>query len=629
MNKIRLSFLFTFVCATGLLAQGPIKTSLNINFQASAKVDMSAIASGTLDTLNLPFFDDFAYNGPNPIDSLWLDDDVFVNNTFSKDQITRGIATFDHLDASGNPYDFLSRFAASRSDSLTSQCIDLEKDESNNAYTLSDSIYLSFYVQSGGLGDVPEEGDSLMLQFKDKNGNWKVVWSISGNSASLFTPYFVGILNTDYLFNAFQFRFINYVKNSGNMNHYHLDYVQMKDERSVTEVREKAIAFTIQPKPLLAPYSVLPYSHFLVNPTAYMSTASSREFYMRNNSQQATSVVLFEVEAKDQLGTTKYTFSSTNASNIPQESTIAKTINNFALNGLVGKTPSIITKYNFENNTTNSEDKDEQTTYESRANNSIETVTQFQQFYAYDDGSAEVGYALDYSGLPNGPGYTVMGFDLAKRDTLQGVDIHFNRALDEVGNRPIRLQFWKEIANGTGKTDQLIYEIETVPTYVNGRNGFARFTLDTLIILDPGTFYVGWQQNSDFKINVGWDENYDQLNTNIYYNLIGTWSPLPSGFNGTLMLRPLIGQPSDFTSVQKTKPELAFNLYPNPSEGKLNINSETLVSYQIFDLNGKLILAEDKAKSKHHIELLEKGIYICLVTSENKQVTSTKKVIIR
>jgi hypothetical protein len=483
-------------------------------------------------------------------------------------------------------------------------------------------------VQTGGLGDVPEAGDSLLLQFKNAIGDWTTVWNITGNVASIFTQYFIAIDNADYLFNTFQFRFINYVKNSGNMNHFHLDYVELNEDRSVNEARARAIAFAREPKGLLAPYSILPYDHFLVNPTAYMSTSSNREFYMRNNSQNATALVLYDVEAKDEQNTSIYSFLATNASNIPPQSSLVKTIDGFSLAGLTGDTPIITTKYTFLPNSTLTYDSIEQQVYNNFNNNSVEKITRFHHYYAYDDGSAEVGYALDYSGLPSGPGYTVVGFNLAKTDTLQGVDIHFNRAFEEVGNRPIKIQFWADIANGPGKADTLIYELEAVPTYVNGRNGFARFELDTLIILPAGEFFVGWQQNSDFKINVGWDENYDQLNTNIYYNLVGNWAPLPSGFNGTLMIRPLIGKPIiPIVSVDKLDAIIEFNVYPNPSNGNVNINGKEPIQYQIFNLTGKLIMQSMEGKMEHSLQLFKKGIYICLVS--NHKGSSTRKIIIK
>src|SRR5664279_3729589 len=53
------------------------------------------------DTLGLPFFDDFSGHSIYPDNKKWIDNFVFINNTYSDKQITEGIATFDALDNSG------------------------------------------------------------------------------------------------------------------------------------------------------------------------------------------------------------------------------------------------------------------------------------------------------------------------------------------------------------------------------------------------------------------------------------------------------------------------------------------------------------------------------------------------
>ena len=65
---------------------------------------------------------------------------------------------------------------------------------------------------------------------------------------------------------------------------------------------------------------------------------------MRNNSQNATALVLYDVEAKDEQNTSIYSFLATNASNIPPQSSLVKTIDGFSLAGLTGDTPIITTK---------------------------------------------------------------------------------------------------------------------------------------------------------------------------------------------------------------------------------------------------------------------------------------------
>lgn len=105
--------------------------------------------SFSAETLTLPFFDDFSGSDVYPDPGKWSDDNVFINNTYSRDQITTGIATFDALDRTGRLYEAASP-STFRADVLTSQPVDLD-------FTPSDNIWLSFYYQPGGIGDIPEK----------------------------------------------------------------------------------------------------------------------------------------------------------------------------------------------------------------------------------------------------------------------------------------------------------------------------------------------------------------------------------------------------------------------------------------------------------------------------------------
>lgn len=619
---------------SGVFCQGPVKTRLNYIHAKSVDLFSSPIAAMGNDTINLPFFEDFAYPGSAPDNRLWVDNNVYINNTFSAQQITQGIATFDHLDQFGTPYNFLSKFAYSGADTLTSQCINLKGDTSGRLYNLSDSIILSFFVQTGGLGDDPESGDSFKLEFFDNNGKWNLVWAITGNVAPDFTEYFVVIKDTKFLFNTFQFRFVNYVKNSGNMNHFHLDYIRLNEARSSTNDIIREIAFTKMPQQLLKNYAVMPYAHFMQNPGSQL--ASNRAVFFRNSGPVGSFVTL-GTESFDNKGNSinSVPLSSSSNINVGAKSNGSFTYSNFTIPVMTGDTVFVKTTYIVQRGAI-IDDKTQDDYSPLHNNNVIEKIQLFDEYYAYDDGSAESGYALDYGSLPNGPGYTAMRFDLEKIDTLRGIDIHFNRALEEVGNRPITLMFWQEIANGAGKSDQVICQIEAVPTYVNRKNGFARFLLDTVIILPKGEFYVGWKQNSDFIINVGFDENYRYQNQNVrnpnmYYNLIGTWDPMPSvGFEGALMMRPLIGKKvKDVVSVKPVSDgQLEVELYPNPSSASFTISSNHAVYYSIYDLTGKLIDQSLGSAKDFVVSINTKGMYICLITNKDNNSITTKKIVI-
>ena len=127
------------------------------------------------DTLELPFFDDFSGRSIFPDSKNWIDNFVFINNTYSDKQITAGIATFDALDNSGNMYGSAAP-SGFEADKLTSQPINLK-------YPSSDNIFLSFFYQPGGLSDPPELNDSLTLQFfAPVENTWYSVWKANGSA---------------------------------------------------------------------------------------------------------------------------------------------------------------------------------------------------------------------------------------------------------------------------------------------------------------------------------------------------------------------------------------------------------------------------------------------------------------
>ena len=165
------------------------------------------------DTLSLPFFDDFAYDGPYPDQNLWVDNNVFINKTIGIDAPSVGMATFDGIDFSGSPYGG----AKGRADFLTSQYLDL------SSFGPEDDLFLSFFIQAKGRGDSPGDTDSLSVEFKNENEEWEEMAAyqiIDADSSFVFRA--LPILNDDFFHEGFQFRFVN-VAAGGFKDHWHLD----------------------------------------------------------------------------------------------------------------------------------------------------------------------------------------------------------------------------------------------------------------------------------------------------------------------------------------------------------------------------------------------------------------------
>ena len=107
---------------------------------------------------SLPVYDDFSYAGPVPNNALWLDQEVYVNTDLPLDPRSIGVATFDGITNRGRPYGG----GYGEADRLTSTYLNTTTGDWN----------LSFWLQRGGLGDRPEIRDSLILQFRDDQGDW-------------------------------------------------------------------------------------------------------------------------------------------------------------------------------------------------------------------------------------------------------------------------------------------------------------------------------------------------------------------------------------------------------------------------------------------------------------------------
>lgn len=180
MNK-KVLFLLLITIQTTFMFGQEIISGLQRNPQIQ-KQNNAFIKNITIDysPVKIPFIDDFSNYTVFPNNVLWIDNYVFVNNTYSVNPPTVGVATFDAL----NQYGAIHSTAQSTSfnaDTLTSRPIRLDTLFSPvyRPITLADSIYFSFYYQPGGsigqpwemFGDKPELSDSLVLEFGYRTGN--------------------------------------------------------------------------------------------------------------------------------------------------------------------------------------------------------------------------------------------------------------------------------------------------------------------------------------------------------------------------------------------------------------------------------------------------------------------------
>jgi hypothetical protein len=159
-------------------------------------------------------------------------------------------------------------------------------------------------------------------------------------------------------------------------------------------------------------------------------------------------------------------------------------------------------------------------------------------------------------------------------------------------------------------------------------NRFIHYKLDAPLYLNPGTFYVGFEQNTDQFLNVGVDKNTN-TQSKIFYNVSGTW--LNPSYTGSLMMHPVFGSFADFVGVEDEEPAPKRNnvgVYPNPANDVLFIkrndfSASEKINYSITDLLGRTVIENALYDQSIDISALQDGIYFIKIT-EGLNTSTTK-----
>jgi len=582
---------------------------------------------GKRDTLELPFFDDFSESNLYPDSTKWLNNQVYINNHFPVQPPTLNVATFDVLDANGIPYrGTINKDLSTFGDSLISQPINL-KDSVGVPYTLSDSIVLSFFYQPNGNGYHLNSEDSLRLSFKVDDTTWVQVWSVAGQSNSAdFTQVLIPIRNVKFLHKGFQFAFSTHTRQVGNANHWHVDYVVLDENRSVNIDWYNDYAIQSTPSSLLKNYFTMPYEHFKVNPVS--ETAPSVTF-RASNLLDIGKNILVRHEAISGGNTLASTNFIDNSNNILAQSSAERTLPIFSFSNLSGSKPVITHTVSVQENGVVNDYKE---------NDNITVQLEFEDYYAYDDGSAERGFGFYQNTNPsNIEGQIALGFNVLKEERLYAIATYFNEAVFDVSSRRFRYRIWKNLAGVDGAAaDELIYQSELqVPDYnsANGERTFSAHYLDTNLILSPGTYYIGWWQPEIFNLNVGWDMNFgntqnpNRPNPMLYYNTFDIWSN--SGVpDGTLMMRPHFG---DSVGIYLGVPEQQvknkqIKVYPNPASSIVHLTTE-FAQISLYTMSGVLLKSEQN-KTSLAVNDVPEGLYYLRLVNEKGELFTSKIIII-
>ena len=595
-------------------------------------VSAAHLKSASTKSLLLPFFDDFSnIKNIRPSDSLWNGNTVYVNAQYGKMPVSIGVASFDALDENGVLYANKSK-SLFRADSLTSKPINLN-------YPGDKSIYLSFYYQPGGFGEIPEVSDSLFLQFwAPSQKKWHNVLKIPGISSAssparnVFKLAMINVIDTAYLQDGFKFQFYNYASlivantpagKNGNNDIWNIDYVYMNINRDLTDtiMRDAAIVYPI--KSLLMEYESMPWRHFKAD---FMSSKTS--LIVKNNNAFSSSIYQKYNIVETQSG--EYYL------NPPDN---RRTLNEFQTDTLTSDIDSYIAGVSYPERIQDGADFRIKISLETDDDNSkkVNDTTEYHQifsnYYAYDDGTSEIGYGI---GGENAEGALIAyKFKLENPDSLQAITIFFNERipskLDADFDKRFTFCVWKD--NGGVPDTAAIYR-EVVGEYPQGAAHWETIRLKKAIYL-TSIFYIGIEQKSAYFPNIGYDVNRvsnDKLffSTGPYImpdgKTSGFWDKSKAS-SGALMIRPYVGKYSDvFNSARKIS-TTKFDIYPNPSSSFINIQSNTIpdkAKIEIIDLTGKLVLVGQYSGRQIDIRNLSNGLYLIRIQAANGAVFNSK-----
>ena len=396
------------------------------------------------DTLELPFFDDFSKISVFPATRWWSDNYVFINNTYSDQQITMGIATFDAIGNTGRLYETATT-SVFEADHLTSNPINLN-------YNPSSEIWLSFYYQAGGLADQPEPNDSLTLQFYSPDeSKWYSVWRTQGSVQQKFKPVILKIDQPRFLKKGFKFRFVNWASLSANMNdpsmigncdHWNIDYVKLDKGRNESDTSIADVAFRTPVRSLLKTHESMPWKQF--RQISLQEMGSSIPIHYRNNDIITRNVTRNFVIRDVYRKTVSHSFSAgaTNISpftNVDYNANLIYTFNStFTDSALFAVTCYLITD-----------------AFDQKANDTIKYNQVFSNYFAFDDGSSEAGYGVN--GLGSRNAMVAYRYKSFIKDTIRAVQICFNDSYLNSNRRAFDLMIWNDNNGTPGET---IYSLQ-------------------------------------------------------------------------------------------------------------------------------------------------------------------------
>ncbi len=465
--------------------------------------------------------------------------------------------------------------------------------------------------------------------------NWDRMWYSEGLNLEEFNTKYnrnmvqimIPVTDTAYFNDKFRFRFRNYASFSNdnyppswrrNGDQWNIDYVYLNYNRSAGDTTYRALTFSQRAPSFLKNYEVMPYRQYKA--TSGPNTAEEFRMYIANLDKIEHNTK-YSYHVKQVEGNFEYDYLGGSCNLLPfYEAGFQKCegcgtahacppVNSLFSLDYDRDTTSYIIKHYI------SDSSDQNSIVDSAIYNQG-----FYNYYAYDDGTPESGWGTDGSV----GGQVAYQFVLSMADTLWGVQMYFNRTLNNVNEVFFDLLVWSD---NNGRPGEVIYRLEHQKVkWEKGLYHFYPYMLDDPLVL-AGTFYVGFEKYDADNLNIGADANNNRQDK-IFYKTIGDWKN-PTLLEGALMIRPIVGSNLVLSSkeISSDNEIRSIKVYPNPTSTYFSITNkeiknDPLAELKIYNMFGVDVLYKIGLDGNTNIVNLPAGIYIVRIISKNRHYTA-------
>ena len=479
-------------------------------------------------------------------------------------------------------------------------------------------------------GSIAIPCDSIFETVADTT--WFHIWSVPGqtleqfmidNDGQYFKQVMIPITDPRYFRSDFYFRFYNYASivsslqpsGRGNEDNWNIDLVYLNINRRKGDGSIPMLAFSGKAPSFLKRYQAMPYSQYKVINTA----AISESFYLdiaNLDSQEHTINYYYTVDQVDGNQHYKRELEAKVIAPYQQigffpcnpeaESPACPYVGQaFSIDPMRDTTSYMIRHYIYDS------------TSMPPMVDSLIYRQGFYNYFAYDDGTPELGYGIEPAN-----GSFAVKFELTNPDKICGVQMLFNHTLNDANDKYFDIVIWKE---QNGHPGEEVYRMKNQrPRWEEQPYKFSYYEFDKKTDM-AGIFYMGLVQQSSGIINIGFDSSNDNSQYT-FYNVTGSW--MGSQYPGSIMLRPVVGE-SYYIGVKENE-DNAVSLYPNPASSILNIKgieASEISNISLYDIMGRKLF-QDAMTNQIAIGDFGNGLYFIQITTLEGQ-NFTQKFIIR